>query len=67
MAYRMMKMAYSKSRMADGRIYKLIRLMRGDFWGKNNEVGNRLRERSDMDTFTPFSPELVCPFCDGFH
>jgi len=41
--------------------------MRGDFWGNDNEVGNRQRERSDMGTFAPFSAELMCPFCDDFH
>ena len=41
---------------------ELIRLMCGDFWSKENDVGNRLRERSDMDTFAPFSPDLECPF-----
>jgi FADH2-dependent halogenase len=43
---------------------EVIRLMCGDFWSKTNELGNRLRERSDMDTFAPFTPDLDCPFYD---
>jgi FADH2-dependent halogenase len=43
---------------------EVIRLMCGDFWSKTNELGNRLRERSDMDTFAPFAPDLQCPFYD---
>ncbi len=43
---------------------EVIRLMCGDFWSKTNELGNRLRERSDMDTFAPFAPDLRCPFYD---
>lgn len=43
---------------------EVIRLMCGDFWSKTNELGNRLRERSDMDTFAPFAPDLDCPFYD---
>jgi len=41
--------------------------MYSDFLDKDSGVGNRLRERSDMDMPAPFSPELVCPFCDDFH
>lgn len=43
---------------------EVIRLMCGDFWSKTNELANRLRERSDMDTFAPFAPDLQCPFYD---
>jgi FADH2-dependent halogenase len=43
---------------------EVIRLVSGDFWSKTNELGNRLRERSDMDTFAPFTPDLDCPFYD---
>lgn len=43
---------------------EVIRLISGDFWSKTNELGNRLRERSDMDTFAPFTPDLDCPFYD---
>lgn len=43
---------------------EVIRLMCGDFWSKTNELANRLRERSDMDTFAPFVPDLKCPFYD---
>src|SRR5581483_8128633 len=43
---------------------EVIRLISGDFWSKTNELGNRLRARSDMDTFAPFTPDLDCPFYD---
>jgi FADH2-dependent halogenase len=43
---------------------EVIRLISGDFWSKTNELANGLRERSDMDTFAPFTPDLKCPFYD---
>lgn len=43
---------------------EVIRLISGDFWSKTNELANRLRDRRDMDTFAPFTPDLKCPFYD---
>jgi hypothetical protein len=39
--------------------YDRYRRHRCDFWSKTNELANRLRDRSDMDTFAPFSIRMT--------
>lgn len=39
----------------------IARLLSGDFWSKNNPVGQLLRSNPDYDTFDPFEVAYGCP------
>lgn len=39
----------------------IARLLSGDFWSRNNPVGELLRSNSDYDTFDPYPVNYGCP------